>query len=59
MGFDAIDKRFRKPGPIKLECSHCGCTDDAVRGRYLDDADDTTPLCADCWTRWRWSAAGS
>ena len=54
-----IDKQFREPGPIKLECVRYGFIDDTVRGRYLGDADDgTTPLCTTCWTRWQWAAAG-
>lgn len=27
MGFDAVDRRYRKPEPIKLECARCGSTD--------------------------------
>jgi hypothetical protein len=59
MGFDAIDRKFRKPGPVEFECSQCECADDTVEERQLDAAgDDTTPLCSDCWMRWQWSGAG-
>lgn len=27
MGFDAIDRQFRRPEPVKLECVRCGSTD--------------------------------
>lgn len=28
--FDRVDKQFRQPAPIKLECVLCGSTDEAA-----------------------------
>lgn len=48
MGFDAVDRQFRRP-EIKLECADCGTTE-AVKTRYAGD-DDEVALCLGCYCR--------
>jgi hypothetical protein len=49
--FDRIDREFRGPKPVKLECEHCGQTDDVkVRSNMFRDAE--AALCTRCWMKW-------
>ena len=46
MSFDRIDRQFRNPAPVKLECSECSTTTADVKTR--DDIDGNPVLCASC-----------
>ena len=50
MGFDFIDRQFRKPGPIALECTTCQSIKD-VQSRDIAEA-DKVPLCQVCYDEW-------
>lgn len=47
MGFDAIDRQFRRKEPIKLECTDCNGTADVTMRKYYG-LPDLIPLCAKC-----------
>jgi hypothetical protein len=53
MGIDDVDRLFRKPAPIRLECEHCGDTEGNVRRReHWFYTDTEAVLCVTCWSRW-------
>jgi hypothetical protein len=45
MSFDAIDRRFRRPEPIRLECTECGGTNGTAT---RVDLPDEPVLCDQC-----------
>lgn len=52
IGFSDIDRKFRAPAKIVLECRNCGGTDRDVRlrwPRWLADAE--VVLCYGCWDK--------
>ena len=49
MGFDAVDKRFRRE-EIKLECECCGQVPRSVKSRELASGAKSI-LCSDCYSQ--------
>lgn len=51
VGFSDIDRRFRAPEPIKLECRNCDCTDSTVVVRLPRwfSANHKYAMCDTCW----------
>jgi hypothetical protein len=48
MGFDQVDRQFRPPQPIKLECQWCRSTDDTVKARPHPAYETDFVLCDAC-----------
>jgi hypothetical protein len=53
VGFDEIDRAFRKPAKIELECEQCQTTKGEIKTRVCQyNKDLEAALCFHCWYNW-------